>query len=311
MLVGRAELAWAAGFFDGEGTTIARGYAARPGYRQLSITVPQACREGVPPVLLRFQRAMLGMGHITGPEDDGMYVLRFGAREEARLVLELLWPYLGRVKRAQATRALSLVDLQYSSGSVRALHARKQRPQWEVFGECSPAETELAWAAGFLDAEGCFGLNRGNQRARGPVWYRIRCSADQHGEVGIVPEVLIRLQRALGGIGRSERHGSPDDYKWCVEGTRQVERVIELTGRWLGAEKREEARLTLARFASQIRLKGNATHCVRGHLYTGTALKGGRMRRICKACARITDRARRAARGIAPRRFKDPSRRYT
>src|SRR5437773_3792330 len=63
----RAELAWAAGFFDGEGSTIARTLTSRPGYHQLNVTVPQSGRDGIPAVLLRFQRVMLGMGHISGP----------------------------------------------------------------------------------------------------------------------------------------------------------------------------------------------------------------------------------------------------
>src|SRR5438046_100478 len=76
----RAELAWAAGFFDGEGSTIARTLTSRPGYHQLNVTVPQSGRDGIPAVLLRFQRVMLGMGHISGPSDVGIYMLRYAAR---------------------------------------------------------------------------------------------------------------------------------------------------------------------------------------------------------------------------------------
>ncbi len=57
-------LAWAAGFFDGEGTTIARTDKRRPGYFQLDVSVPQAGRSGIPAVLTRFRRAMLGVGKI-------------------------------------------------------------------------------------------------------------------------------------------------------------------------------------------------------------------------------------------------------
>ncbi len=146
---------------------------------------------------------------------------------------------------------------------------------------------------------------------RGPAWYRVPVSADQHGVVGSVPEVLLRLQRALGGIGRIDRHGAPDDYKWSAEGHAALEEVLALTSQWLGNEKREDARQALAKFASQTRLKGDATRCVRGHLYTRVAMKGGRRRRICNACTRLNDRARRAAIGIPPRPFKDFSRRYT
>lgn len=310
-MIDQAELAWAAGFFDGEGSTIARTYTDRPGYYQLNVTVPQACAHGVPPSLLRFQLAMLGMGEINGPAADDLYMLRFGARAEIRVVLQLLWPHLGEVKRAQATSAIAVVDAQYASGRIRSRKARRVAPTRPTIMPCSPEDAERAWAAGFLDAEGCFGLNRGKPRVRGPVWYRIRVSADQHGVPGTVPDVLLRLQRAMGGIGRFERHGSPDDYKWCAEGRSNVERVLAVAGEWLGQEKRAYAREVLERFDAQVRLKGDATHCVRGHLYTHVALKGGRARRICNACERISDRARRAAQGIPPRQFKNLARRYT
>lgn len=78
-----AELAWAAGFFDGEGSTIARSDSARPGYYQLNITVPQGCRFGVPPLLRRFQRAMRGMGRIHGPNDEYVYMLRLAKRRRS------------------------------------------------------------------------------------------------------------------------------------------------------------------------------------------------------------------------------------
>jgi hypothetical protein len=311
VVLDRAELAWAAGFFDGEGSTIARTYSARPGYRQLNLTVPQSCGHRVPPSLERFQRVTLGMGRITGPSDDSMYMLRFNAREEASLVLQLLWPHLGDVKRTQATCAMALVEERLSDGSHRRRSPRKVAPPMPSIAERSPADVERAWAAGFLDAEGCFGLNRGKRRVRGPAWYRIRVSADQHGEIGILPEVLLRLQRALGGIGRFDRHGAPDDHKWSAEGPVMIEHVLTLTSPWLSAEKREQALKAVAKFASQTRLKGDATRCVRGHPYTRVAMKGGRARRICNSCERLTDRARRAALGIPPRAFKNIARRYT
>ncbi|MEP6693349.1 MAG: hypothetical protein ABJB39_01745 [Chloroflexota bacterium] len=308
-MLDRTELAWAAGFFDGEGSTIARTDSDRPGYRQLNITVPQVSRHGVPPLLERFQRAMLGMGRVTGPTDEYVYALRFNAREEAELVLQLLWPDLGSVKRTQARCAITLVE--QNVGLYRTRKSRKQAPHVPDAAPRSIGEIDRAWAAGFLDAEGCFGLNRGRTRARGPAWYRVRVSADQHGVVGIVPEVLVRLQRTLGGLGRIDRHGAPDDYKWSVEGPAAIEEVLALTSEWLGQEKREDARNALTKFTTQIRLKGDATRCVRGHLYTRVAMKGGRLRRICNACERLTDRARRAAIGVPPRPFKDVSRRYT
>ena len=59
-----------------------------------------------------------------------------------------------------------------------------------------------------------------------------------------------------------------------------VERVVHLTSPWLRVKKREDAVRALATFDAQIRLKSDETHGVRGHLYDGVAMKGGRMRRI-------------------------------
>ncbi|MDP9320171.1 MAG: hypothetical protein M3P16_03625 [Chloroflexota bacterium] len=67
------ELAWAAGFFDGEGSTIARRDRARPGYRRLVLSVPQAGGNIPPEVLVRFRHAILAMGSIGPRNDEGVY----------------------------------------------------------------------------------------------------------------------------------------------------------------------------------------------------------------------------------------------
>lgn len=309
--IDRADFAWAAGFFDGEGSTIARSLTSRPGYHQLNVTLPQSGRDGIPPLLLRFQRVMLGMGHMSGPSNDGIYMLRYTAREEARLVLELMWPYLGDVKRAQSARAMELVEQQYASGSYRRRPARRRPPELPIVRDRTADDLERAWAAGFLDAEGCFGLARAGARRKGPDWYRIRVSASQHGAVGVPAAVLIRLQTVLGGLGRIEHHGEPDDFRWCAEGPESIERVLEITRPWLGDEKTADAAAALAGFRSQVRLKGDSVRCVRGHEYSYTAMRGGRMKRICNPCERIAERRARAKQGIAPRPFKNIARRYT
>lgn len=105
-------------------------------------------------------------------------------------MLQLLWPALGGVKRTQATNAQVLVARYQADGTRRRRKSRTHAPDLPSPAERCPDDIERAWAAGFLDAEGCFGLNRGRRRVRGSAWYRIRVSADQHGVVGAVPEVL-------------------------------------------------------------------------------------------------------------------------
>ena len=92
------ELAWAAGFFDGEGCT----YWVKAG--GIVIGVAQVGTEK-PEVLIRFQAAVGGIGKIYGPYKNtkGNPKWTFNASSrDAQAILTKLWPYLGSVKRAQA-----------------------------------------------------------------------------------------------------------------------------------------------------------------------------------------------------------------
>lgn len=317
VVLDRAELAWAAGFFDGEGSTMVHRDESRPGYLRLEVCVPQSGHGGgVPSVLIRFQNAVGGFCRIVGPEGRDIYKCVSGGRLEAMAIVALLWSQLGEVKRRQANEAVKTFLSQYELADFVPRIGRHAGKVFELVGpsidgEADPQRLGMAWAAGFMDGEGCFGLVRTKARVRGPRWYKVRASATQHGQPGIIPEVLHRLQHALGGIGRIERHSGVDAFKWVVEGDTQVQTVVELLTAFLDERKAAQARDALAGFRAQPRLKGDATRCVRGHLYQRVAMKGRRLRRICNLCERITQRARRATQGIPPRRFKNPARRYT
>jgi hypothetical protein len=247
---------------------------------------------------------MLGMGKIVGPNEYGIYVWKTRGFEETQAAIGLLWGQLGPVKRAQASAALEEVLNGYRSGRLRARASRRRRNDHIAHAATSVAtasadDLERAWAAGFMDAEGCFGLARSMKRKNGPQWYKIRVSASQHGNVGVPAQVLTRLHAAFDGLGRIERHGDPDDYRWLVEGSDGVEYILRRTKPWLGAVKMRQATTALKAFRAQVRLKGDATHCVRGHVYSGLALRGGRLRRICRECNLIY-RLRQRARRVVP-----------
>jgi hypothetical protein len=101
----RLELAWAAGFFDGEGCTILD--VQRSGFSYVRLCIKQVVREN----LERFMAAVGGVGTLNGPYqkvENAQPISRYrvsgtGARE----ALKLLWPYLGEAKRQQAARALA------------------------------------------------------------------------------------------------------------------------------------------------------------------------------------------------------------
>lgn len=95
----RSELAWAAGFFDGEGNTHAR-YGKTP-----IMTVPQA----EPTTLERFHRAVCGLGYVNlrygGKIPEGCNsrqwawtLQNYGGVQQ---VMCLLWPFLSGPKKQQ------------------------------------------------------------------------------------------------------------------------------------------------------------------------------------------------------------------
>ena len=119
------ERAWAAGFFDGEGTAGVGGRSRDgPTYRQPSLEIPQSSGRGVPDSLLRFQLAV-GAGSITGPHPPRnpwarlpSYRWEVGGHRKVETVAGSLWPWLGSAKRSQIEWSLSVVH----AGLVRGAH---------------------------------------------------------------------------------------------------------------------------------------------------------------------------------------------
>ena len=258
---------------------------------RLLLSVGQAGGALPPAVLTRFRTVVDGRGHVSSRQSGGMYVWRASRRADAEEILRRLWPYLGPVKRAQAARALGVVcgvvPADPSSVRERVL--------------------QLAWAAGFLDADGSFGVSRKMRRTDGVQALRIRVSASQHGAEDRPAEVLTRLCAVL-GVGRIERHGDPDDHRWVAEGETAVRAVLAQVRPFLGTVRRSQAEAALARYAARPRARGDRERCLRGHPYDRRRRNG---RGVCLTCRRLRERLARAAQGIAPRAFRDPRRRYT
>lgn len=90
--------AWAAGFFDGEGSFIFK--PARP---QTKANIYASVPQNHPEVLERFVVALGydGEVRVNGPYNHGMYQAQFFGVHRTRDVAAKMWPYLGSVKRAQ------------------------------------------------------------------------------------------------------------------------------------------------------------------------------------------------------------------
>jgi hypothetical protein len=96
------ELAWAAGFFDGEGC-----FSIKP---RPSMSLGQID----PQVLARFQRAVGGLGILYGPYgpypgtlgNHGQWYVRSSKLEDLQATIAMLWRWLSPIKREQARRLL-------------------------------------------------------------------------------------------------------------------------------------------------------------------------------------------------------------
>jgi hypothetical protein len=99
------ELAWAAGFWDGEGCTTLLRKKRKDGTENISVRLSIGQKDVR--ALERFRRA-IGTERQIGPvQQSGVSYLHINAQAEARRVLDLLWPYLGEAKREQAERRLA------------------------------------------------------------------------------------------------------------------------------------------------------------------------------------------------------------
>ena len=103
------ELAWVAGFFDGEGYIGAGGSS---GKRTIEMSIAQAGASELPSTLSRVA-LVLGVGNLRGPRmlpnawsKLPQYVWKAAAYEDVQFATAMLWTWLGPVKRAQARDAL-------------------------------------------------------------------------------------------------------------------------------------------------------------------------------------------------------------
>lgn len=108
--INREELAWAAGFFDGEGhcgyRNITNGYPYHTIHRAISLSVGQRYEEP----LLRFQIAVLGLGKIYYRKDalsKPKFSWRTGKWENVQAISVMLWPFLCSIKQHQIYEAMN------------------------------------------------------------------------------------------------------------------------------------------------------------------------------------------------------------
>lgn len=130
------DYAWAAGLFDGEGSTF-----LKHGRRGCTLAVQLAQSGEDIPTLERFFD-VANVGRLYGPYEMGERrapQVRWTAHgAEAMIALRLMWPHLSRPKRAQATAAIEKWNQEIGARPNRRSHARASVSVSEV-------ERKVAW----------------------------------------------------------------------------------------------------------------------------------------------------------------------
>lgn len=291
--VDRTELAWAAGFWDGEGwanlVRFGRGDERRP-----MAQVNQASSSGIPEVLGRFARAV-ACGEVRGPDiqqgREPLYRWIVSSAPEVARLADLLCPWLCGIKAAQ----------------FRRIVGQDLRPApWSDI----PGQERLAWAAGLWDGEGSVCL----LKHRSHVGYFVPEASITQSSADGRPEVLLRMESvARGGFwyGPFKQKGSLlPVYRWKIFRRQEIGSLLDQLWPWLGSIKREQAERVLRVLATQQPLpRGNPawgsrkTHCVSGHEYSTARIRPYRARtgdgreprpsKQCLACVRKQARERR------------------
>jgi len=211
------ELAWAAGFFDGDGwAALSRQRGRRTGQPQARIN--QSGLDGVPEVLVRFRDAV-GVGRIGGPkiEDrrEPLYWWVASSRGDVARTGELIGGWLSGQKRVQFTAATGL-----------RFHAAPMN--------------SFAWVAGLFDAEGSTSLSDHRSHAGYKV---IEAAITQSGVT--IPEELVRVHALLerGNVnGPYVQEGANElIYRWRASRADDVRMLLHLLDPWLGQVKRAQA----------------------------------------------------------------------
>ena len=211
-------VAWAAGFFEGDGT-----FSAAYGYPMMAVA-------GTDPKPLAAFAAAVGTGHVAGPYDrrdprrwtkKPMYVVQIYG--EAISTVAQLWPFIGCGKREQIRSTLERLH----SEGVLNVSGELSVDRWQ--------RVSLAWAAGFFDAEGCF-----SSTARVGICVSITQS-DR--------EPLERFRTAV-GIGKiygpyqaniNDGYVRKPHYFFRAHGNERVQAILAMLWPWLGATKRQQA----------------------------------------------------------------------
>lgn len=109
----REALAWAGGFFEGEGCIVQGRYSATGGVKSgIALSAAQASLEPLERLM-----AAMDLGTINGPyapksqlSRTALWTWRVGGFEKVQAVIAMLWPYLSARRKAKARAVLAVAN---------------------------------------------------------------------------------------------------------------------------------------------------------------------------------------------------------
>ena len=256
--IDKTQAAWAAGFFDAEGSTVFGRNGAR---RRLRVQVPQSDRGCGVEALERFRSAVGGVGLIGGPDAKGVFTYYASNLGDSITVFERIVPWLSGPKRKQfvlhgtaAMAAMTTGARPVGRRSVRRRanldHLRRVLRRAAAPPEAMTAEESDAWATGLLEGDGSIDVSGGV--TDGTEYLTLRVAVGQSDAFG-VPEVLTRFQGVAGGgrIYRMDLRGRNcmPEYKWTLARPNEVEHLLARLRPYLGQRKSLQAERALAAHA--------------------------------------------------------------
>lgn len=136
--------AWAAGFYDGEGSCGSRNRLVPSGAKQRSISVQIA--QSITPALLNRFAQTVEVGKVQGPyrtknpNAKPYWMFRASGIDEVRLIATVLWPWLGDPKREQFESAIVRYD-----SFVPEFPPCPHGSTYSICGPCHSAAATKGW----------------------------------------------------------------------------------------------------------------------------------------------------------------------
>jgi len=181
--------------------------------------------------------------------------------------------------------AIECAKLEIYRNVAESYEDKKARQNTDVFTEPSSA-TNLAWAGGFFEGEGCFYASYYKQKENGTKNFRTHATLVQK-DKGLLEEFMNVVK-----CGKIDSGNDKGCYSWFTSKVGEAEKVFNLLRPYLGQRRQERFLYLNEKEHEQTFGKELKLTCKRDHFYTEETTRfrkdkiTGKWSRVCKICAK-------------------------